>query len=107
MEILKSLFGYWEVWHVVLAGWLWAILYFQRFPANYYFKLLGRRPTKQICSFTVLGVALLYELIEPTWNLSAYPSARALLLNSFKDMASAALSVVVGIILFKDRSYDS
>jgi hypothetical protein len=102
-QILRSLFGYWEVWHVVLATWLFMWIYFARFPMNYLWKLIGRIPFKQLTFLIVIAIAILWEILEAQWNLKSYPNFRAFLLNSYKDLLAALVGSVVSIFMIPEK----
>ncbi len=104
-EILRSLFGYWEVWHIVLATWLFMAIYFARFPFNYYWKLINRRPFKQLTFLTVLAIAVIWEVLESQWNTQSYPNVKAFVLNSYKDLLAAVVGSLAGLALTpKDKT---
>ena len=89
IKILKKIFGYWEVWHMVLATWLY-IIFFQ-------FVFNGH---KQLSFLAVLGVALLWEIVEYFYehnkNFESYGGERkAFFVNSMKDMLAALVSCLV------------
>jgi hypothetical protein len=88
-EIIKKIFGYWEVWHMVLATWLYLIFFFHIWDGH-----------KQLSFLCVLAVALLWEIVEFFWEQSkgfeSYNGNRkAFFVNSFKDLLAALVSCVV------------
>ena len=80
--------GYWEVWHLVLAMILYMGLY--RFIEH-----------KQLCMMVVMGVAILWEVLEYFWNLKAYKDKRHFLLNSYKDLGMALIGSLVCVGLLR------
>ena len=84
---MKKFIGYWEVWHLVLAMILYIGLY--RFIDH-----------KQLCLTIVMGTAVLWEVAEFFWNLSAYKSVKHFLLNSYKDVLMALIGslICVGLL---------
>ncbi len=104
-SILTALFGYWEVWHIVLASWLFMAVYFARFPFNYYWGLINRVPFKQLTLFTVMGIAIIWEVLEAQWNVKSYPNVKAFILNSYKDLLAALVGCLAGLLFTpKDRT---
>lgn len=90
-KILKNIFGYWEVWHIVLATWLY-IIFFQ-------FVYNGH---KQLSFLSVIGVAIVWEVIEYFWeqhkNFESYNGdKKAFFVNSMKDMLAALVGSLVCI----------
>jgi len=84
-KFLKSLFGYWEVWHLALAFPAFIIMY------------RWQDGNEQLALMLTLGLALIWELGEWAWqshkNYEAYGgSGRNLFKNSLKDMLAALLS---------------
>jgi hypothetical protein len=72
-------FGYWEVWHVVLAMILTLVL-MRFYPYS-----------KQRVLLWVLAIALAYELSEVLWNADAYNGWRHQFGNSMKDIIAALI----------------
>ena len=83
---MQKIFGYWEVWHIVLAMILYMILY----------KFFD---SKQVVFLLVMSTALMWEVSELFWNLKAYKDTRAFILNSYKDMLAALSGSLVCVIL--------
>lgn len=76
-------FGYWEVWHVVLATWLFLFIW-RFYPYN-----------KQRVFLWVLAIAVGWELSEIVWNQGAYSGWRHQFGNSMKDILGALLAIGV------------
>ena len=91
---LSQLFGYWEMWHFLLATWLFFI--FLRYIPNI---------TIQKAFLLVLAVALAWELAEFIWNRDAYSTFQAQFINSAKDMGAALISVGVSAIIVKGKRF--
>ncbi len=89
---MESFLGYWEVWHMVLATWLFFIV-FRFMPYN-----------KHKVFLAVLAVALAWELSEIVWNQAAYATWRAQFINSGKDMLAALIAVAVSAVIVKNRN---
>ena len=88
-KLLKKLFGYWEVWHIVLATWLYLIFFLYVYNGH-----------KQLTLLSVMGVAILWEVGEYFWEqnkgFESYNGDRkAFFINSFKDLLGALLSCLV------------
>lgn len=82
-KLLKKIFGYWEVWHIVSATWLY-IIFFQ-------FVYDGH---KQLSFLSVIGVAIIWEVIEYFWeqhkNFESYGgNKKVFFVNSMKDLLAA------------------
>jgi len=83
---MTTFFGYWEVWHVVLAAWL-TILVMRFYPYE-----------KQKVIYWVLGIAIAYEISEIFWNQGAYTGWRHQFGNSMKDIVAAMVGMA-GVFL--------
>jgi hypothetical protein len=90
---MKKLFGYWEVWHIVLAMMLYMIFYRYIDIESY--------DVKHVCFLLVMGIALLWEIAEYFWNLKAYTDSRHYLINSFKDMLAALIGSTICVLLLQ------
>jgi len=88
---------------LVLATWLFMWIYIGRFPFDLMWKIIGREPFKQLTFGIVLGIALLWEVGESFFGQDNYLDIKHFLLNSYKDMAMAALGSLVCIVLFKEE----
>ena len=87
--MIKKVFGYWEVWHLVLATWLYIIVFMYVWDGH-----------KQLSLLSVMGVAILWEIGEFFWEQSkgfeSYSGNRkAFFINSFKDLLAALVSCLV------------
>ena len=88
-KTLKSIFGYWEMWHMVLATWLYLIFF--QFAYNGH---------KQLSFLTVMGIAVLWEVAEYLWesakDFKSYKGdKKAFFVNSMKDLGAALVSCLV------------
>ena len=89
-KILKKIFGYWEVWHIVLATWLYLFFFLYVYDGH-----------KQLTLLTVMGIAIVWEyLIEFLWETykkfeSYNGNRKAFFLNSLKDLLAALVSCLV------------
>ena len=88
MDSLSSIIRYWEVWHLVLS-----------FPA---FLIVYRFFDKQRSFFAVMGLAMLWEIVEYFTGLNAYSNVKHFLLNSYKDLGMALIGCLICITLLKD-----
>jgi len=100
---MKSIIGYWEVWHFALAIILFMWVYIGRFPFDLFWKVIGRDPFKQLTLYIVMGIALLWEIGEAFFGLGAYLDFKHFLLNSYKDLGVALIGSLICIILFKEE----
>ncbi len=96
---MRSIIGYWEVWHFALAMILFMWIYKGRPPFDLMWMKLNREPYKQLTFLLVLGVAVLWEIGEALLGLSAYSGFKHFLLNSYKDLGMALVGSLVCIIL--------
>jgi len=89
VNLIRKLFGYWEVWHMVLATWLYIFLF------NYVWN-----ENKQLSLISVMGVAIIWEILEyfreQVKGFESYNGNRkAFFLNSIKDLLAALVSCLV------------
>ena len=91
-DILRNFFGYWEVWHIVLAIWLWLMIFFQRFPMNYLTGWAKPILSKHKTTLLVLLIAVIFECVQPLWG---YGYTKAHFANSFKDLLAALVGIVI------------
>jgi len=91
--MIKKLFGYWEVWHIVLSMILYMIVY--------RFLYIQNIDNRQFSFIVVMVIALLYEGTEFIWNRTGYKNLRHQFLNSMKDMLAALLGSVLCVLLLQ------
>ena len=87
-EIIKKIFNYWGVWHMLLACYAFVIVY-------------AIWADLQIAFLAVLALAIVYEASEWLWNRGAYSSNKVMLLDNIKDVGYALLAIFIMAIIFK------
>lgn len=87
--MIKQIFDYWSVWHLLLATYAYLIAHF-RFEFS-----------KHESYIAVLALAIVWEALEWTWNRDAYATKKAMLKNNIIDIGMALVAITVTAVLIK------
>ena len=90
---MKEIIDYWDMWHLLLATWLFIGLYFIWPKLNLKYTFL-----------IALGIAIGWEAIEYFYNIESYSSYNAFYKNSLKDLLMALVSITFcSVVIGKSR----
>ena len=85
--MIKKIFDYWSMWHLLLATYAFLIIHFQ----------LGW--DKQTSFIAVLALAIVYEASEWIWNRDAYEDNKSMLKNNLIDIGMTVLALFITLII--------